>query len=248
MKDNLVPSFAATMAWEGGEKLSLDPRDPGNWTGGKCGVGYLRGTKYGVSAAAHPELNIRELSINAAADIFKRDYWDEVAGDGLPAGLDHCVSDDAYNAGPTNARRLYGDVRSRKLKTVAEQIGAFSEERLSFLRSLRIWSTFGRGWTARVAGVEAESLRMAKAPPDVVQGAADEAQARSSGHVKIAAQTGAGGGGAAIVASAHLPWWAILAMVLAVLAIVGVFVWKSQAHAHRAEALQKLATEAKSGR
>jgi hypothetical protein len=37
---------------EGG--LSMDERDPGNWTGGAIGKGELRGTKYGISAQTYP--------------------------------------------------------------------------------------------------------------------------------------------------------------------------------------------------
>jgi lysozyme family protein len=40
-------------------------------------------------------------------------------------------------------------------------IRAHSTARLSFLRSLRVWRSFGRGWATRVAGVEAESVVMA---------------------------------------------------------------------------------------
>ncbi len=46
-----------TLHQEGG--LSLDPKDPGNWTGGKVGLGKLLGTKYGIAAASHPGLDVR---------------------------------------------------------------------------------------------------------------------------------------------------------------------------------------------
>ncbi|RYC28946.1 hypothetical protein D3273_26555 [Lichenibacterium minor] len=41
-----------TLHHEGGS--SVDPRDPGNWTGGKRGRGKLVGTKYGIPASSHP--------------------------------------------------------------------------------------------------------------------------------------------------------------------------------------------------
>ena len=242
MKANLLPSFSATMRWEGGDRLSLDRADPGNWTGGKVGVGVLKGTKWGVSAAAHPELNIGSLSINAAADIFKRDYWDQVGGDALPIGLDHCVSDCAYNSGPPRARALYAQAKGHAA-TVPSLIADFSEARLSFLHSLRIWTTFGRGWAARVAGVEAESLRMAGAPSGTIQSHADAAQDVSSKHAKIAIGTAAAGSAGAAVAAPH-PWIALLVFGVAA-AVAIAFLWKSRANAHRAEALQSLASEKK---
>ena len=40
--------FARLIGHEGG--YSADPKDPGNWTGGRPGVGKLLGTKYGIAA------------------------------------------------------------------------------------------------------------------------------------------------------------------------------------------------------
>ena len=247
MKTNLLPSFAATMAWEGGARLSLVKADPGNWSGGRVGVGQLMGSQWGISAPVALRHGLRpgSITVNDAVNVvFKPDYWDACGCDGLPIGLDHCVSDDAYNSGPGNARRIYGEVQG--LKTVAEQISAFSARRLSFLRGLRTWTVFGRGWAARVAGVEAESLRMAGAAPETVQAHADEAQARSSKHVKRAASAAAGtvASGAAATGS-HAQVWIFAALAVIAAVAVGVMIWKGRAHAHRAEALQNLATELK---
>ena len=38
-----------------------DPRDRGNWTGGEVGRGECKGTKYGISAASYPALDIEIL-------------------------------------------------------------------------------------------------------------------------------------------------------------------------------------------
>ncbi|HLH50294.1 MAG TPA: glycosyl hydrolase 108 family protein [Roseiarcus sp.] len=163
---NRLPCFLATMKWEGGDRLSLDPRDPGNWTGGRRGVGALKGTKWGVAAATHPSLDIAALSADQALAIFLVNYWGPVGGDDLPAGLDHCVSDDAYNAGPSAAlRRLRKAEVSGAYLSVAQRIRRHSQARLAFLESLKGWRVFGRGWARRVAGVEAESLKMALAAP-----------------------------------------------------------------------------------
>lgn len=55
--------------------FSDDPQDSGNWTGGKVGVGKLKGTKYGISAASYPELDIRNLTVEQAKIIYYKDYW-----------------------------------------------------------------------------------------------------------------------------------------------------------------------------
>ena len=161
-KANRMPSFLATMRWEGGDRLSLDKRDPGNWTGGKIGVGVLKGTKWGVAASAHPALDVAKLTADAALSIFLSSYWAPIGGDDLTAGLDHAVSDDAYNAGPAAAlRRLRRVEASCAGRSVAERIQRYSQLRLSFLESLKNWRVFKGGWARRVAGVEAESLKMA---------------------------------------------------------------------------------------
>ncbi len=52
--------------------------DRGNWTGGKVGIGELRGTKYGISAAQFPSLDIENLTKDQAAAIYKDGYWKDL--------------------------------------------------------------------------------------------------------------------------------------------------------------------------
>lgn len=54
-------AFLKTLGFEGG--YSLDPDDPGGET------------KYGVSKAQYPNVNIKELSLDGAFEIYWRDYW-----------------------------------------------------------------------------------------------------------------------------------------------------------------------------
>lgn len=49
--------------------------DKGNWTGGAVGVGELKGTKYGISAAQFPTLDIANLTTDQAAQIYQEGYW-----------------------------------------------------------------------------------------------------------------------------------------------------------------------------
>jgi len=57
---------------------SKDPNDPGNWTEGKVGKGILKGTKFGISAASYPNLDIINLTIEQAENIYRRDFWDRL--------------------------------------------------------------------------------------------------------------------------------------------------------------------------
>lgn len=58
---------------EGG--LQCDRDDPGNWTGGKVGKGRHGCTKFGIATNSYPNLDIRNLTIKQAGELYKRDYW-----------------------------------------------------------------------------------------------------------------------------------------------------------------------------
>lgn len=85
---------------------TTDPQDPGNWTGGKPNVGELKGTKYGISAAAYPNIDIANLTVDGAKALYKADYWDAVEGDYLPWPLSCLVFDCAVNQGQGTAKQL----------------------------------------------------------------------------------------------------------------------------------------------
>jgi lysozyme family protein len=245
---NRMASFLATMKWEGGDRLSLDHRDPGNWTGGRVGQGELRGTRWGVAASAHPTLDIANLSAGDALRIFVEGYWSPIDGDGLEVGVDHCVSDDAFNSGPGAARRRYA--RAHTAGDALATIHAHSRARLGFLHALRNWRTFGRGWAARVAGVEAESVRMFSSQ----YAASDALSAKTSVKVAEASSLAAGGGGLALLAGtapimlafnvATMPQAVATSSLLpSLLAIwpIAAGAWRFIAHTERARALASLA-------
>lgn len=162
---NRMASFLATMKWEGRDKLSLVSGDSGNWTGGKVGIGKLMGSKFGVSAMVMARLGKTPATLTEddALKLFVDGYFVPVGADLMAVGVDHCVSDDAYNAGPGAALGRWRRGGWTKASDPVAAIHAYSARRLSFLEALRSWKLFGRGWAARVAGVEAESLKMARA-------------------------------------------------------------------------------------
>jgi lysozyme family protein len=90
-------AFAFVVNVEGG--FSDDPRDRGNWTGGKVGVGELRGTKYGISAAAFPMLNIKNITLDQAKSLYSAHYWSPIQGDALPIAVAMVSFDCAVNQG-----------------------------------------------------------------------------------------------------------------------------------------------------
>lgn len=52
-----------TLRWEGGAKVTNDPKDPGGLT------------KYGISARAHPNWDIANLTEQQAESIYLEEYW-----------------------------------------------------------------------------------------------------------------------------------------------------------------------------
>jgi lysozyme family protein len=67
------PAIEVVLGHEGGFQKRAS--DPGNWTGGKCGEGELKGTKFGISAASFPQIDIESLTISEAEAIYERDWW-----------------------------------------------------------------------------------------------------------------------------------------------------------------------------
>jgi lysozyme family protein len=49
--------------------------DKGNWTGKEVGVGILKGTNMGISAAQYPDLDIKNLTPEQATAIYSESYW-----------------------------------------------------------------------------------------------------------------------------------------------------------------------------
>lgn len=104
MTDYFNICFAAVLGHEGG--YTDDRRDRGNWTGGEIGQGELRGTKFGISAAAYPALDIVNLTADQAREIYRTDYWAKIQGDALPPAVAFVTFDAAVNAGPGAAARF----------------------------------------------------------------------------------------------------------------------------------------------
>jgi len=163
---NFEQAFTALIGNEG--NYTLNHKDRGNWTGGMSGAGQLRGTKYGISAASYPAVDIKNLTLEAAKAIYFRDFWNPLFPDILPDIVRFDVFDTAVNSGVERAAKLLqkalgvvadGDIGP---KTKAAIIAAdsktldkrFSGQRLLFITGLpqSQWEAFGKGWVNRIAG------------------------------------------------------------------------------------------------
>ncbi|MBU6419055.1 MAG: hypothetical protein KGQ79_04930 [Proteobacteria bacterium] len=160
--DNFEICLNFVLEAEGG--YSDNPADPGNWTGGAVGAGELRGTKCGISAAAYPTLDIRNLTQPQINEVYLRDYFAPVRGEGLPFPLAMVAFDAAVNAGVHRSviwlqqsagvltDGIFGDVTLKALNSgnalsLANDALAY---RLDYYAGLQNWSIFGLGWARRI--------------------------------------------------------------------------------------------------
>lgn len=167
---NFAEMIAVVISIEGG--LSMDPDDPGNWTGGAKGSGQLKGTKFGISAARFPDLDICSLTRSQAIEIYRVEYFEEPKVSKLPEALQLLVLDAIIHHGP-GSKMLADDGAIRFLQralgvnddgvigpetlraaesadpllTQARMLG----ERLHFMTYCKTWSLNSRGFARRVA-------------------------------------------------------------------------------------------------
>lgn len=87
-------------------RLSMDPRDRGNWTGGEVNAGELKGTKFGISARSYPALDIAALTVDQAKAIALADFWQKHHCDQMPWPVSAIVFDGAFNQGSVGAEAL----------------------------------------------------------------------------------------------------------------------------------------------
>ncbi|CAM6055354.1 unnamed protein product [Sphagnum tenellum] len=139
---------------EGGDKLSLDDKDPGNYARGR-----LIGTKYGISAQSHPLLNIRDLTEEQAIEIYENEYAKPINFDKLVRGVGYCVLDAAVQNGPNEALRWYKECAPRS-SSDREFIIRFCATRMAMEKNLKIWAKEHSGLEARIDATEKAALSM----------------------------------------------------------------------------------------
>lgn len=190
------------LRFEGG--FANHPQDPG----GATNMGITRKTLGAFRGREVSVEDVGRLGQDEAMAIYRRNYWDVVRGDDLPAGLDFCVMDGAVNSGPARAVRwlqqavgtgidgIVGPATLTKAQAMSapDAIMHMCDERLIFLKGLGTWAHFGRGWSRRVETVRKEALAMVEA----------EAAQADVGGAPVARSVAVSAGGAAVLASGLL--------------------------------------------
>lgn len=168
MDRNFAQSLKRVLAREGG--WADHPKDPGGAT--MKGVTIATFRRYVKANATKADL--RSITDEQIATVYRRHYWDAVAGAELPDGVDYAVFDFAVNSGPSRAAKYLqavlgvvqdGRVGPATLAAARARLGAgiinqLCDDRIAFLQRLPTWKTFGKGWTKRVASVRSEALNM----------------------------------------------------------------------------------------
>ena len=155
-------AFDLTLEHEG--IFSNDRNDSGNWTGAGVGMGKLNGTKFGISAAAYPDLNIRGLTKEGAKRIYKKDYWDVNLLDDYHHEIAILWFDALVNHGRRNANKMMqrsigvndDGIIGKKSKAALRAADPrktsiiFLSKRLQFYSCIPTFNNYGRGWVRRI--------------------------------------------------------------------------------------------------
>lgn len=259
-RNNFEPCLGVTLPHEGA--WSNHPKDPGG--------GTMKGITIATYRRRRPNAtldDLRRISDAEVRQIYREDYWTPVRGEDLPIGIDMVTFDASVNSGPVQGvkwtQRALGvaadgrvgpdTINAARSAAPVPVIRQAAANRMGMLRGLRTWTTFGRGWSRRVADVEAKAMTMAlaaagslgSARPVLIEEAAS-ATAAARRDERIATTTGgagAVGGGGAV--NADLPGSALI--ILAVIVVVGVVLAFGTARHQRAraEAMQRAAKEAR---
>jgi len=167
MKENYPQALKQVLKYEGG--FSNHPNDPGGAT--------MKGITQAVYDAWQrknglPTQSVRNISDAAVAAIYRQEYWDRIRGDDLPDGVDFAVFDFAVNSGVSRAAKYLqavvgvtqdGQIGPQTIQATKTYVAmAVTNKRLAFMQSLSIWSTFGKGWSARIADVKNQILALTK--------------------------------------------------------------------------------------
>lgn len=245
MRENFENCLNEILRHEGG--YVNDKRDPGGET------------NMGISKRSYPNEDIRGMTLARAAMIYRRDYWDRVKGDQLPDGIDLVTFDPAVNSGVSRGAKwlqaALGFPRSGqdgkigpktvgKAQTTADGVAVIKRAcaaRMGFLRGLRTWSAFGRGWTRRVASVEATAVAM-----NTRSAMAVRQEGRAAGAASKSQTAGAAGAGATGIGSntlSDLPDPMLYGIIAVAVILAMVLISKSRVNRERAKAYERKAKE-----
>jgi len=119
---------------------------------------------------------VHAMTLATADQIYLQKYATPCQFDALDAGPDCTVFDFGVNSGPsraikysqsivgTTADGILGPITLAAINAYdhVKFVNQLCDARLRFLRGLRTWPSFGRGWSARVSDLRSYSLALAQ--------------------------------------------------------------------------------------
>ena len=164
MKDNFDECLKMLLHHEGG--YVNHPKDPGGET--NLGVTKRVYEKWGGTK------DMKDLTVEDVAPIYKKNYWDRCKCDDLESGVDWVVFDWAVNSGTGRSAKAIqkicgaaqdGAIGPKTLALIGKQdtqyvVEEFGKIRQDFYESLKTFDTFGKGWTRRNKETTEKALEM----------------------------------------------------------------------------------------
>jgi lysozyme family protein len=159
-----------TLSHEGG--WAKHPSDPG----GSTMKGVTKATYEGWLGKAVNDRELEHIPDEHLVAIYRDLFWNRIRGDELPPPVAMMVFDFAVNSGPARAIRHLqsvvgaspdGQLGPQTMAAIDNYIArygieglikSYSFSRLRYLRDLKTWRIFGRGWEKRVIAVERKAL------------------------------------------------------------------------------------------
>ena len=170
MKENFDKCLAMLLEHEGGYVNSKHDR------GGMTNLGVTKRVYDEWIGRESTEQEMRDLTPDDVAPIYKKNYWDRVKGDQLPSGVDWCAFDWAVNSGSGRPAKAIqravgatqdGAIGNQTLGLVAEKDPKFIIDyvytvRQAFYEGLDDYKHFGRGWSRRNTETLHQAMKMAE--------------------------------------------------------------------------------------
>tara|TARA_R100001460_G_scaffold9304_4_gene22589 strand:- start:820 stop:1332 length:513 start_codon:yes stop_codon:yes gene_type:complete len=170
MEDNFDECLKMLLHHEGG--YVNHPKDPGGET--NLGVTKRVYEKWGGTK------DMKDLTVEDVAPIYKKEYWDRCKCDDLESGVDWAVFDWAVNSGTGRSAKAIqkicgatqdGAIGPKTLALIGTQntqyvVEEFGKIRQDFYESLKTFDTFGKGWTRRNKETTEKALEMIEEDDD----------------------------------------------------------------------------------
>lgn len=128
-ENDFLKSMIFILKWEGG--YVNDPNDPG----GK--------TKYGISKRSFPDLDIANLNLEKALDIYLENYWIPSNSNNLEWPLNLVHFNFSINAGLSAASNIF-----------VENVNEYLLKQKKYYESLSLFKIYGKSWLNRLEDLQ----------------------------------------------------------------------------------------------